>query len=467
MLKRHSFFFKSLFILSDLALVSGVWLAAYALRFHTDWIPAVKGVPPLQTYLLYLPVVALVTAGALKAQGVYEPQRMSSFFDEAWNILKGSIVATLALTTLTFFFRREVFSRVVVAFFAAMSPVVLIAAHGALRLALREARRRGYNLRRALIVGAGPLGRRTAQALHAHPQFGIAVIGHLTRKADKVGTEIEGAPVLGVYEQLPQVIKSRTVDQVYIALPLDEQPRLGRIMEQLSDTTVDVRVVPDLTQFVALCGDAEMFEGLPLITLRESPMVGWDAILKRSFDVAAACLGLALLSPVLALIAGLVKLTSPGPVLYAQVRMGLDGRRFRMLKFRTMKPDAEAHSGPVWAVEGDPRRTALGTFLRRTSLDELPQLINVLRGEMTLVGPRPERPEFVEQFKKTVPGYMLRHKMKAGITGLAQVKGWRGNTSIQERIKCDLEYIENWSLGLDLKILFKTLFQGFVNKNAY
>jgi len=226
--------------------------------------------------------------------------------------------------------------------------------------------------------------------------------------------------------------------------------------------------VPDVFSLVPARGGVEEFEMIPFIHLRESRLYGWNRVLKRTFDLVFGTVALVGAAPVMLGIAVALKLASPGPVFYRQERMGVDGRRFRMLKFRTMRVDAEAETGPVWAREGDPRRTAVGVFLRRTSLDELPQLFNVLRGEMSLVGPRPERPSFVEDFRKRVPGYMLRHKMKAGMTGWAQIKGWRGNTSIEKRIEYDLYYIERWSLAFDLKILLLTIWDALrINRNAH
>jgi len=214
-------------------------------------------------------------------------------------------------------------------------------------------------------------------------------------------------------------------------------------------------------------GGIEDFEGVPIIHLRESPLFGWNGVLKRGLDLVVGGVALVVLSPVLMIVASAVKLTSPGPTLLRQERMGLDGRAFSMLKFRTMRSDAEAESGPVWATPDDDRRTRVGAVLRRFSLDELPQLFNVLRGDMSLVGPRPERPVFVETFRHRIPGYMLRHKVKAGMTGWAQINGWRGNTSLEKRIEYDLYYIERWSLGFDLAILLKTIWRGFLSKQAY
>jgi Undecaprenyl-phosphate glucose phosphotransferase len=257
------------------------------------------------------------------------------------------------------------------------------------------------------------------------------------------------------------------VDHVIIALAHEDYARLPGLLDAIGDEPVTIHVVPDLVRFTSLRGGVEDFEGIPFIHLRDSPLQGWSRIAKRAFDVVFAAAVLVLLSPVMLGIALAVKLTSPGPILYRQDRMGLDGQRFQMLKFRTMGVNAEASTGPVWASQGDARRTRLGAFLRRFSVDELPQFVNVLRGQMSVVGPRPERPVFVEDFRRTVPGYMLRHKVKSGITGWAQVHGLRGNTSLEKRIERDIEYIERWSLWLDLKIIMLTLSRVVFDRNAY
>ena len=238
-------------------------------------------------------------------------------------------------------------------------------------------------------------------------------------------------------------------------------------IRNIGDEAVDIQVIPDIYEFITLRGGIEEFDGLPILNLRESPLYGWNIVLKRLADVALASSAIIILSPVMLFIAILVKLSSKGPVFYSQERMSIGGDTFRMLKFRSMGEDAEKESGAVWAKENDARRTRIGTLLRKTSLDELPQFFNVLKGDMSLVGPRPERPVFISQFRKDIPKYMLRHKMKAGITGWAQVNGWRGNTDLTKRIEHDIYYIENWSLMLDLKILILTLYKGLINRNAY
>jgi Undecaprenyl-phosphate glucose phosphotransferase len=292
------------------------------------------------------------------------------------------------------------------------------------------------------------------------------VVGALSRDVTAPGTRVRDVPVLGTTTDLDRVLAQRPVDQVILALPSEDTPLLKQLMEQLALQTVDVKVVPDLFQYVTLYGGLEEFGGLPLIGLQGGPLQGWSLVGKRLFDVLLSLLALALLSPVLLLVALVVRLTSRGPILFRQERMGMDGRTFRIFKFRTMRTDAEV-GGAAMATAGDPRRTPVGAFLRTSSLDELPQLFNVLLGDMSLVGPRPERPVFIEEFKRRIPKYHLRHKTKAGITGWAQIHGLRGQTSIEKRIEYDLYYIENWSLLLDVKILVRTVLGGFLSRHAY
>jgi Undecaprenyl-phosphate glucose phosphotransferase len=334
----------------------------------------------------------------------------------------------------------------------------------AFREVLRFARRRGYNQRYAIVVGGGEPAAEVLRVLRRRRDTGIQLLGLLSDKP-----EAEGAPVrwLGGIEEIRSVLGSQQVDIVIIALPHSDYPRLSTVLHEIGDEPVAIHFVPDLFSLASLRGGVEEFESIAFIHLRESPLYGWNRVLKRGVDLVFGALALLVALPMMAGIAVAIGLTSGRPILYRQERMGLDGRRFGMLKFRTMVPDAEAATGPRWATPDDPRRTRLGAFLRRWSLDELPQLFNVMRGEMSLVGPRPERPSFVADFRRRVPGYMLRHTMKAGITGWAQINGWRGNTSIEKRIEYDLEYIARWSLGFDLSILLRTLWLGFRNRNAY
>jgi Undecaprenyl-phosphate glucose phosphotransferase len=324
----------------------------------------------------------------------------------------------------------------------------------------------GYNVRRVLVAGAGELGRAVAETLSAHRELGYRVLGFLDDTPDHPSPA--GLPVLGTLEQAAEVARQTGADQIYVALPLEDHAKLVGLIKAVSNECLDIKVVPDLVQYATIKAALEDLDGIPIISLNEVPLRGWNSMVKRVMDVVIGFAALIVLALPFAVTALLIKLFGgKGPILLRQERMTLDGRTFQIFKFRTMVDEAEKDTGPVFASSEDPRRTPIGGWLRRFNLDEFPQLINVVRGDMSLVGPRPERPPFVAQFKKQIPQYMLRHRVKSGITGWAQVNGWRGNTSIEKRIEYDLYYIENWSLLLDIKILILTLFRGFGQKHAY
>jgi Undecaprenyl-phosphate glucose phosphotransferase len=292
------------------------------------------------------------------------------------------------------------------------------------------------------------------------------VVGFVDDRAGGDHIGYRGLPLLGALGEVADIAQREKIDHLYVALPLDEHSKLLDLIDTTSRECIDVKVVPDLLQFIALRARLEDLDGLPIINVNDVPLQGLNAWVKRSIDVALSTLALAVLSIPFAIIAAVVKWSSHGPVFYAQERMGLDGGAFTVYKFRSMHKDAEETTGPIWSPDNDTRTTNVGRWLRRFDLDELPQFWNVLRGDMSIVGPRPERPFFVEQFKHRIPQYMLRHKVKAGITGWAQVNGWRGNTSLEKRIEYDLYYIENWSVTLDLKIMWLTLVRGFFQRYA-
>jgi exopolysaccharide biosynthesis polyprenyl glycosylphosphotransferase len=462
-LKAHSRLFEHLALATDLALIAGCWLGAYGLRFHV--FGGGGDIPPFRDYALQLIPILLVWGIAYKVLDLYRPLRLGSHLSEWFDVAKATTLGVLVLIAImTFLFHGYPYSRLVIAGFWVVSIIVGSLSRAAFREALRVARRNGYNQRYAVVVGGGEPAAEVLRLLRRRPDAGIRPLGLLSDKSDGEGA---GVPWLGGLEEIRSVLTSRPVDMVIIALPHAEYSRLAAVLHEIGDEPVSIHLVPDLFSLASLRGGVEEFESVPFIHLRESPLYGWNRVLKRGVDLVLGSLALLLFLPFMVVIAATIVLISGRPVFYRQERMGLDGKRFNMLKFRTMQPDAEAHTGPRWAIADDPRRTEIGTFLRRWSLDELPQLINVLRGQMSLVGPRPERPSFVDEFRRRVPGYMLRHKMKAGITGWAQINGWRGNTSIEKRIEYDLEYIARWSLRLDLMILFKTLWLGFHNRNAY
>ena len=466
MLKHYQHTFGYILPMVDACVMVAAWFAAYWVRFTISPIPVTKGFPAFATYASMAPLVAVLWISVFAMMRVYESRRMLGRFHELQLLLKAHGVALLGFIAVTYLFEEYKYSRVVMLYFAVLGGVAIAAFRLTMRNALRSLRARGFNLRQVIAVGEGSLMEGLIMRLELFPELGLRVKGLITAEGSTVES-IRGVPVIGHFEDVANIAKTVHVDEVLIALPSSQSEELNRLLALLDNSTLDIRIVPDLLRFVTLRCDIEEFNGLPIVRINDSPLVGWGAMVKRVTDILLSSTALVVLSPVLALIAVLVKATSPGPILYTQERMGLDGRSFPMLKFRSMRADAESTSGPVWAQAVDNRRTAFGTFLRKTSLDELPQFWNVLRGDMSLVGPRPERPVFVNQFRTQIPHYMLRHKVRAGITGWAQVNGWRGNTSLDRRIECDLFYIRNWSYALDLKILLLTVWKGFVHKNAY
>jgi len=467
MLKKHSKFFESLLLLADWCTLSISWVFSYYLRCHSGLIPVYKGIPPVKIYLILLIFIIPLWGIVFKVFGLYRPRRVSTRLSEIIDIGKASTFATLILISLTFLFRQYEFSRLVFLFFWVFSIVFLGLTRILFREFLRFIRQKGYNKRHALVVGAEKHAQELVRNLRKHLELGIQVAGFLSNEANSIGKSILGTKVLGQYSDVRDIIIKHDIDIVFITLPFHAHHYLKEVLEKIGDEMVTIMVLPDFFDFVTLRGNVSEFEGMPLIGLRDTPLYGWNIIFKKILDFFLATLILVFMSPIMLIIALLIKITSKGSVFFKQERMGMDGKSFNLLKFRTMHVNAEQETGPVWAEENDPRRTKIGKFLRMTSLDELPQFFNVIKGDMSIVGPRPERPVFIKNFRNTTPRYMLRHKMKAGITGWAQVCGFRGNTSLEKRIQYDLYYIENWSLIFDLKIIWLTLWNGFVNKHAY
>lgn len=462
MFTRFQRFYNSIKLLADVVSLTIAFAAAWYTRF--TWFEF-EGLPPFQDTLETLLMIVVIFPLIFRGSNLYTTNRGRTHISEVFEVFKANALATLVLVGVSYFI-RERFSRLTIILFAGYAFLAVSSVRLAFRAIFNELRRRGVNLKTILVVGAGNLGQRVVETIEQHKELGFTVTGLLTRKSEKLGTSVMGVPVVGLFSDLQKVLDEKPVDQVVLALPLEEQAQLRELMEVLAQRTIDVKVVPDLFSYVTLRGGLEEFGGLPIISLQGAPLEGWNRIAKRVFDILVAGLALLFLTPVMAVLAILVKLSSKGPVFFAQERMGIDGQLFHMYKFRSMKVDAEA-DGAKFATEGDPRRTALGTFMRKTSLDEVPQFWNVLVGDMSLVGPRPERPVFIEEFKKQIPRYHLRHMVKSGITGWAQINGLRGNTSIKDRIDYDLYYIENWSLMFDVKILVRTALGGFLSKNAY
>jgi len=446
-------------LVGDLLATSLAFFVAYWLRFVLEIHPVTKGLPPLSMYLRLLPVVLVLYPAVFYFQGLYHRRRMRSRFDEGMRVMLAVMLATVLLTAGLTFYRPPDFtySRLFLAIFAVTDALFVSLFRWGLSAGLARIRRSGRNLQRVLVIGAGELGRQVVERLDAHNEFGFSVVGFLDDDPGRQQRKIQGVPVLGTTDELESMVAKHGVDQVMIALPLAAHYRTVQLVRRAGQLLVDIKVVPDVLQYYVMRAGIEDLDGLPLINLTQIPLQGWNQIVKRAFDITGSVALLLATSWLFPIIAWLIKREDGGPVFFSQVRTGLDGRSFRLFKFRSMRADAEGEGEAHWTRTRDSRVTGIGEVLRRTNLDELPQLYNVLRGDMSLVGPRPEQPKFVERFRSRYPAYSVRHRVRAGLTGWAQVNGLRGDTSIRQRIVHDLYYIENWSLGLDMRILWRTL----------
>jgi len=434
-------------------------LVAYWVRFEVPIHPITKGVPPVEMYLRLIPVTAVMWPTVFYFQGLYQRRRLRSRFDELLRVVLAVLLATVLLTAFLTFYRPSDFtySRLFLPIFAAVDAVLVAFTRWLISDILRRIRRSGGNLQKVLVIGAGELGKRLVESLQAHREYGFSIVGYLDDDPGKQQRKIHGIPVLGTTQDLEEIAEGQRIDQVMIALPMSAHHRIIQLIRRSGQLLVEIKVVPDLLQYYVVRAGTEELDGLPIINLTQIPLEGWNQIVKRVFDVAGATALLVAVGWLFPIIAWLIKREDGGPVFYSQVRMGMDGRSFRLYKFRSMRTDDDDDGQGKWTRTDDPRVTRIGAVLRRYNLDELPQLINVIRGDMSLVGPRPEQPEFVDRFKGRYPEYQARHRVRAGLTGWAQVNGLRGDTSIRQRVVHDLYYIENWSLALDLKILWRTL----------
>jgi exopolysaccharide biosynthesis polyprenyl glycosylphosphotransferase len=478
MVKQQSRVWIGLYVFADLFTTLVAFGLAYFVRFHSDLLSVTKGVNPFRQYLLLLPLILILWPALFYLHGLYSLKRLRSRTDEIFSIVWAVAMGTAAMLFVALYIRvyylygppeysgQYEYSQIVVGLFVAFDVVLLTLVRTAIRQERAARWRRGIGLRNILIAGAGQLGRTVADKFIDHQELGFRVVGLLDDRLRGEFTGHRGIPIVGGLDDIGDVVQRMNVDSLYIALPLEAHKKIRELVAFAHREALDAKVAWDYLTDVSIRAGVEDLDGMPIVSLSEPPIRGWHWLAKRIMDVAVSALLLLFLSIPFAIVALLIKLASKGPVFYMQERMGLDGKPFLIYKFRSMYEDAERETGPVWAVSDDPRRTPVGRILRRFSIDELPQLLNVLRGDMSLVGPRPERPSFVKEFKQRIPQYMLRHKVKCGMTGWAQVNGWRGNTSIEKRIEHDLYYIQNWSLSLDVKILWRT-WRAVLHKHAY
>jgi len=459
MKRRAAILFTLVLALSDAEMIALAFYLAYWLR-RSVAVPPPVNIAPFRDYLAMMGLQVATMLVVCFFSRLYDFKRSMSRLDEFYRLFAAisiGMIATIAFTTLLF--KNSTleldFPRVMVVY-AWLLTVVLVTTSRSLLAFVRNAlRKRGLWAVRLLIVGTDDVGRMILQKIRQMPRLGYVVVGFVDGDAEP-NQEIMGVPVLGGVDNLPELIRDHEVEEVIIGRPELSHQELLTIISRCERGQVGIKIFPDLFQIIATELSIGDLGGLPLLTVRDIALRGWKLTLKRAVDLVGSTVAMVILSPFLALVALAIKLDSPGPVFYAQERMGLDARPFWCLKFRSMRTDAEKN-GPGWTTEKDPRVTRLGTFIRRFSVDELPQLINVVLGDMSLVGPRPERPVYVQQFRRSIPRYMDRHREKSGLTGWAQVNGLRGDTSIAERTKYDLWYIENWSLWLDFKIMLRTI----------
>ena len=459
MYRRHGDKLAVVFLLGDLAVTAGVWVGAYLLRFAV-W-PSPDGVPDFHLVLRAVPIVLVLAGISYRLCGLYEVHRLKQLPRELGVVCKASGLLFLLAITVAFY-RRDLYeSRLALALFLGLNAVGLAVVRRIVWRTVKFFRGRGLNRGRAVIVGAGRTGRLVARTICDNAWTGLEAVGFVD---DQRKSEPMILPRLGRIDRIEQIVAEHDVDHVFVALPLSRYGELPEVYRALSKVLAEVQLVPDVPNMAGMKLRMREIDHVSFIGLRQNPHYGWPRVAKRAMDLAVGGLTLVMLAPLMTALAVGVKLSGRGPIFYRQQRMGLRGRTFAMLKFRSMRVGAEQGTGPVWAERDDRRCTPLGRFMRRWSLDELPQLFNVLAGHMSLVGPRPERGVFVEKFRRQIPDYAQRHQVKAGMTGWAQVHGWRGNTSLRRRIQCDLWYISHWSLWLDVKILVMTLFGGLRGK---
>ncbi|TVQ38234.1 MAG: undecaprenyl-phosphate glucose phosphotransferase [Spirochaetaceae bacterium] len=420
----------------------------------------------LESYVFLGVTLAVIQVVAFVGMGLYLPRRGFSWADEISRIVAGVAINVLVSITVLYFFRVDQVSRLTIIYYAVADIVVVSWARALTRRALGALRARGYNMRSVIVIGTGDAARRLTEIIEHQPILGLHILGYISANGD---TEPRpGWEVLGSFDRLEQILKNHRPDVVLYSLPEQGGERLTAVLNQCDREGINLKIVPGFSALIAAKGQVETMEGIPIISIRDVPArSGFNRFLKRGFDIVFSLTVVTVLSPVYILTALAIKLTSRGPILYKQQRVGLDNRPFSMLKFRTMRVQQETDSDTIWTTRNDPRVTPIGRIMRRLSIDEIPQFFNVLSGRMSVVGPRPERPFFVSQFKDEYHHYMRRHSVKAGITGWAQINGLRGDTSIKDRIEADIFYIENWNFWLDLKIILLTPFKGMVNENAY
>ncbi len=467
--RRQDLLIPLLTVVSDAIAIEASFIFSYWLRFFsilTNYIPISYGLPPLEIYIKSSFIVIPIWCWLFNTRQLYLPRRITSFSDEFFAIVRLVVLGMLIVMAGAFFYRTFSYSRIVF-WILGISAVIFISIGRFFLLKFEQFwYSRGNDLKRVLIVGTSSVANKIFRSISAHQSLGYKALGYCSVQNDTENT-MENIPYLGSIASVPDFIKTYSIDVILIAFSETEHALLHDLVRDCQGLDVEMMMVPDILELMTSQVQIKHIEGIPFLGIKSPALSTWNSIVKRTFDLLFASLVLLLSIPIILLIAILIKLDSKGSIFYLQERIGLDGEVFKVIKFRSMHVDAEQSTGPVWSQKDDPRTTRLGIFLRRFSLDELPQFINVIKGDMSVVGPRPERQHFVEKFIIQVPRYLERHRAKTGMTGWAQVNGLRGNASIVERTKYDIYYIEHWSLVFDLKIILKTIRTVLFGKDAY
>ena len=467
MIKSNQQLLNRIHVVLDAIVIIASYLLAYYIRIGSPIFPEVDQGLDFGYYILALAILVPFYLILYSICQLYVSKRLQGRRQELANLVKANTIGIFVFVVVLFFLEWTHFSRQMMFIFYCINIVFGTLERNALRYVLNSMRARDYNLKHIMLVGYSRAAEGYIDRLRETPELGYRIHGILDNLKG-VGTVYKGIEVIGDLGELERILEENSLDEIVITLGLSEYDYLESIVAQCEKSGVHTKFIPDYNNIIPTKPYTEDFMGLPVINIRNVPLTNiGNKIIKRGFDIVIGILAALIFSPVMLVTAILVKCTSKGPIIYAQDRVGLHNRPFRMYKFRSMEVQREQDEKGKWTQKNDPRVTGVGKVIRRLSIDELPQLFNVIKGEMSLVGPRPERPFFVEKFKEEIPRYMVKHQVRPGMTGWAQIKGYRGDTSIRKRIECDLYYIENWTLGLDIKIMFLTVFKGFINKNAY
>jgi len=467
MIKENQRALNIILILIDVFVITVSLVCSIWLRFKTTLFGPLGGHLGFQSYLLFL-VLAVIPVYLILyfAFGLYKPRRTyKNIFSEATQIIKVNILAFLILVSILFIINQPDYSRIMLFLLALIATFFGIIERFIIRSVLKNLRVNNKNLKHILIVGDNDLAFTFARKIRENPYLGFVVSGFLGR-ADHVGMEVEGSRIIGAFKDLDNVLEKNRYDRVVLAIPLKYYYKINELVESCEKVGIKAEIIPDYIRYFPAQPSVDMIEDIPIINIRYVPLDDdFNKFLKFLSDYVISIIAIIITSPIMIITAIAIKLTSPGPIIFKQERMGYNGKTFMMYKFRSMRVQDPSEEKSEWTTRDDPRKTRVGDLIRKTSIDELPQFFNVLKGDMSVVGPRPERPYFVDQFKETIPKYMVKHQVKPGLTGWAQIHGCRGDTSIKKRIEYDIEYVENWHMGLDLAIMIKTAVKK--NPNAY